>query len=208
MGQKIRFVIPCAQLGIGVVLAEWQNLTKNSHTSDFYIQGFREALLQLNYPWFAVWSYVLGVFQFGDKAYPGMRPPSETIELWEGLSLLVCFFVFWYFIVAELQIQRTGQTKVRVAGHQWVVLKVIMFSLWAIALFYSTYSYGLRMYWAIPRSALRPPSGFDTLLWRVEVSIWASIRIAWGLFFLWLVYFYLKGGWPKRDPIENSSLAN
>ena len=170
-----RVIVPTSQVVafVGVFLAG-----KLGDSQSFYFNGYLPAkivVISLNFPLLTFWSPA--AYCLDHSSAKLVRAPGEaavkTFAILAGLVFLSTVALFWYFVVAEIQLRAQGKSRLRcstLAKQVFMTTGLVCFGTGAIFVAYDQ----LKPLWHV--------SWREMALRGVFLAVWAIVLIAIGAF--------------------------
>jgi hypothetical protein len=138
MPKHLRIIVPAAQVVTFLALVI---LGKLSHDERIYFNYFapaRRVYLQLNFPVLAAWSPLVYVLDHFGRKLPANGVVFDTLTLVGGLLFLSTIAIFWYLLVREAELRRSGKSLLKSSRSSvQVAVSVVIITLGMIAAFRS-----------------------------------------------------------------------
>jgi hypothetical protein len=114
MNKALKIAIPAAQVLIASSIFVWYSLTKSVDVSTRYAYPARDIVIKLNFPLAVLWSPILYAME---RFSVNLNPASVVIRTSILILFVIAFaastFLFWYFVVAELEMRSQGKSLIR-----------------------------------------------------------------------------------------------
>jgi hypothetical protein len=113
MYKRLRVIVPAVQVLIFITIVLSEKLVSNDRLIDDYVGPASHIMWRLNFPFYAL----LLVLDWALSPIGSMSGPPFAAMVF-GVMLLLVFVLFWYFVVAEIEMRSNGKSMLRFTG--WV----------------------------------------------------------------------------------------
>jgi hypothetical protein len=183
MYKRLKIIVPAAQVLAIVCMFGWERVPQVERTISLYILPTRQIIMNLNFPLVIIWWPIIQAIEWLNGYLPFLREPSTTGTIGIALALFSSIALFWYFVVAEIQMRGDGKSLVRFSNRTVELVKVVVLFLCGVGTLFHAYTETMRP----SRHGL---SHYG--LWPVEIILSLLFLVAWGGTFIGLSIFDFK----------------
>jgi len=179
--KHLKIVVPVAQVSAVVCMLGWEKMAHAERTLSFYVLPARHLLFSLNFPLVIIWSIITNCLIWVGGFLPSLRQlgraPGTVWMAVTAFALVSSIALFWYFVVAEIQMRSRGKSFMNFSSGILQFIKVAIFVFCGIAALFYVYTETLRpFHHGLARYGL----------WPVEIALSALLLAGWAAVFIGL----------------------
>ncbi len=174
--KNLRIVIPAVQVLAVVCVQGWERATNAERILLLYVLPSRHIVMNLNFPLAMIWWPITRTSELSSNYLPlvsfprGIGLVQTAFAVLFAVAVFVSIFLFWYFIVAVVQMRKCGKSLTRFSNRTSELIKVVVLFFSGIATCFYAY-----------REAILPfQHGWSHGgLWPIETILAVLFLVAW-----------------------------